>query len=450
MNKELILKAVLDEDNNVDIKLLAEELSDASIDQLDEFMIYLTSLGLDTKDSKREKRYVDSVTSYMKSVSTEKRIDSKKEILLSEGIRDQKKVLFNLCMDYDSSIDEIILMILKFKDSDKYDILEESYKQNGRNRKKLDNLVLSLNKVKSENKLNPKTQKTKDKYKDRRADILREINLYSLKFRSLIDIAERIECTSDEKLKVNMEIMQANHKIQHYIQKLISSNLKLVIAFAKKYTNRGLDFADLIQEGNLGLAHASEKYDSRKGFKFSTYATHWVKMYLGKSIKEKTRDIKIPSNVLEVKRKAKKVITREALAGKKVSNKEISKELKISEEKIVQALEDTLAATSLDQTLGEDGSFHDLIQDRGALSPDFSIEEKEKEQTVDRALREVLSEREVGIIKMRYGIGYEHKMTESTLEEVGERYQLTRERVRQIQNSALEKLKNSDKLSMLV
>lgn len=232
------------------------------------------------------------------------------------------------------------------------------------------------------------------------------------------------------------------------INKLVECNLLLVVSVAKKYIGTGIPFLDLIQEGNLGLMKAAKKYDGSKGFRFSTYATYWIKQSISRALEENGRTIRLPGNTSELLRKIKKAeneLTSEL--NRKPSIQEISEYLDIDLEKIQIVYEASQSVSSLDLPIDDSGEtcVGDLIADPHSMNPADIIVKESSSSTIDDILS-TIGKREAEIIKKRFGIGYNKAYT---LEEVGNEYGISKERVRQIQEKAMRKLRNPIRANLL-
>ena len=257
----------------------------------------------------------------------------------------------------------------------------------------------------------------------------------------LIDLEESTSLTIAEIKDINRRMSIGEAKAGRAKKEMVEANLRLVISIAKKYTNRGLQFLDLIQEGNIGLMKAVDKFEYRRGYKFSTYATWWIRQAITRSIADQARTIRIPVHMIETINKLNR-ISRQMLQemGREPTPEELGERMEMSEDRVRKVLKIAKEPISMETPIGDDEDSHlgDFIEDSTMQSPiDIATVESLKEATRD--VLGGLTEREAKVLRMRFGIDMN---TDHTLEEVGKQFDVTRERIRQIEAKALRKLRH--------
>jgi RNA polymerase primary sigma factor len=273
---------------------------------------------------------------------------------------------------------------------------------------------------------------------------VREVSTDALQL-FLKDVGKVDLLTAAQEVELAKRIERGDHRAK---QEMVEANLRLVVSIAKKYRNQGLPFLDLIQEGTIGLVRAAEKFDHRKGFKFSTYATWWIRQAVARALADKARTIRMPVHIVE---KLNKIVRSErklrAELGREPSAAEIGGDLELEPDEVAQIRRSANAPVSLEKPVGdeEESEFGHFLTDETEPLPDEVAEEELRKATLQRVLGS-LSPRERRVLELRYGLNGEHPRT---LDEVGRTFNVTRERIRQIENQSLKKLRALGDAQML-
>ena len=282
------------------------------------------------------------------------------------------------------------------------------------------------------------TIRSKKNYAKLLKDVKPDVNKIQ---KRILSLTENVGMTVEELKDITSKMTKGETKIRRAKKDMIEANLRLVISIAKKYTNRGLQFIDLIQEGNIGLMKAVDKFEYRRGYKFSTYATWWIRQAITRSIADQARTIRIPVHMIETINKLNR-ISRQMLQenGKEPSPEELSEKMDMPEEKIRKVLKIAKEPISTETPIGDedDTTLGDFIEDPLQDSPIDAATENNLHDATDGVLSS-LTAREAKVLRMRFGIGMN---TDHTLEEVGKQFDVTRERIRQIEAKALRKLRH--------
>ncbi len=266
--------------------------------------------------------------------------------------------------------------------------------------------------------------------------------------KKLMSLEERVHLTIAEVKEINREVAVGEAKARRAKKEMVEANLRLVISIAKKYTNRGLQFLDLIQEGNIGLMKAVDKFEYRRGYKFSTYATWWIRQAITRSIADQARTIRIPVHMIETINKLNR-ISRQMLQemGREPTPEELAVRMEMPEDKVRRVLKIAKEPISMETPIGDDEDSHlgDFIEDTSVDSPIDSATMESLRETTHSVLAG-LTPREAKVLRMRFGIDMN---TDHTLEEVGKQFDVTRERIRQIEAKALRKLRHPSRSEQL-
>jgi len=342
-------------------------------------------------------------------------------------------------------LDEVVIKMKSYLSSlsGALRIIEKTEKETGRTAAELFEAVDEIN---SEDQLAFKRACRRLKLKAQEA---RELAVSVADSKKIVEEVEQITLMSAKELRASINDIDISEiKVYNAKQELVEANLRLVVSLAKKYTNRGLQFLDLIQEGNIGLMKAVDKFEYQRGYKFSTYATWWIRQAITRAIADQARTIRIPVHMIETINKLVRVqrfLVQEL--GREPTPEEIAERMDISVEKVRKVIKIAKEPISLETPIGDDADSQlgDFIENKRVVSPSEAVENINLQEQTRRVLS-TLTPREEKVLRMRFGIG---ERSDHTLEEVGKNFDVTRERIRQIEAKALRKLRHPSRLKKL-
>ena len=404
-NEEVAAEAEDEEDVGINMEELAKRFSSIKR-QYNKSQKTIAASGRDNDKAQKDLDKLGEIFKFLKLSPKRFETISLTARALAKAIRDSERQIYDICTQ-DCNMP-------------RKDFLE-IFKDNQTNLKFLDSTIRS-----------------KKNYAKLLKDVKPDVNKIQ---KRIINLTDNVGMTVTELKDITSKMAKGETKIRRAKKDMIEANLRLVISIAKKYTNRGLQFLDLIQEGNIGLMKAVDKFEYRRGYKFSTYATWWIRQAITRSIADQARTIRIPVHMIETINKLNR-ISRQMLQehGKEPTPEELSEKMDMPEEKIRKVLKIAKEPISTETPIGDedDTTLGDFIEDPLQDSPIDAATENNLHDATDGVLSS-LTAREAKVLRMRFGIGMN---TDHTLEEVGKQFDVTRERIRQIEAKALRKLRH--------
>ncbi|MCX5814873.1 MAG: sigma-70 family RNA polymerase sigma factor, partial [Proteobacteria bacterium] len=460
-----------------DIEDVFEFLSESDIDVVETIQEKVESREEESTDwGETEKvpseRTDNIIWAYLKDIGHVSLLTSDEEYQIAKKIEEGEKKAKNILFELPQAVNELLKIGQQLKEEtvNIVDVInnidEMNYTQRDEEKYKKET-ISSINRIKSlcdkKEEIKSKLPGTDEPHRKELEKSLKTIEnkteeaLLNLKLNKkvLVEIirktAQQMKFMDDGEAKILKqkltELSEIDNGLKIVRNRLVEANLRLVINIAKKYMNRGLSFLDLIQEGNIGIMKAAEKYDYQKGYKFSTYSTWWVRQGIQRAIADYARTIRVPVHILETTNKISKAsIALFQELGRKPDLEEISLKAGLPLEKVRKIMKATAVTVSTETLIGDDDStLGDFIADPEAPSPYMEFVDTSLKEEISKVLS-TLTLREEKVIRMRFGIG---EKTDYTLEEVGNVFGLTRERIRQIENKALRKLKHPSRQKRL-